>query len=265
MAPRSPCLPAYGLEDERGPTTDRCRCSEVDLLSLAHGPLQPSESRAQNVVPHRWWKRAFALCALIATFVSAGGSAGRAQGHDTVACEQAHTPQLSEAAAEARRYLAAGWLEVGQNLYVAYRMRSSAANPFDLTGSKNKGLNSKEVEDGYIWVAGLQCALTASGSEAVSVKFIAGAASFAEKNGSWTKPLRQQELTVINLTRRDARWVASEQRGDYSLLAAEDELRRPVSAEIPARNKRLGIPCAADQAWGGKRCVSAPRVEARRP
>jgi hypothetical protein len=73
---------------------------------------------------------------------------------------------------------------------------------------------------------------------------------------------RQDEIVV---TRRDAQWVASERRGDYSLLSAADELRRPNAAGVPPRNKRLGIPCEAKQAWNGKRCVRAQRTEAKQP
>lgn len=185
---------------------------------------------------------------------------------DARPCDQIKEPPLSDAIAEARRYLAERWLEIGDNLYIAYRMKSPAANPFDLTRPKEKektGSKVKDSEEGYIWIGNLQCVLASAQNNEVLVTFIAGAASFVEKKGAWTSPMRQRQLTQVALNKRDTTWFASEQRGDYSLLAAEDELRRPASAEIPPRNKRTSIPCDAHQAWNGKRCAAAKRTEAK--
>lgn len=175
-------------------------------------------------------------------------------------CSELREPPLSQAVAEARRYLAERWLEVGGNFYIAYRMRSPAANPFDLTRPKQEDRSkspAKESEEGYIWVGDLQCRLQSDRGEEVVISFIAGAAAFIEKKGAWTPPMRQRELTRIVLSRQGQQWIASERRDDYSLLAADDELRRPSPDEIPARSRKHRIPCAADQAWNGKRCAAA--------
>lgn len=212
-------------------------------------------------MPQVW--RSGSLGLLVAALAALGASAA-------TPCSQIQEPQLSEAVAEARRYLAERWLEVGNNLYIAYRMKSPAANPFDLTRPKEEkkgkaNANAKDSEEGYIWVGNLQCQLSGTQDDEVVVSFIAGAASFVEKKGAWTPPLRQRELTQIVVTKRNSQWVASERRGDYSLLAADDELRRPTATEIPSRNKRLGIPCEANQAWNGKRCVTTQRAGAKQP
>jgi hypothetical protein len=202
----------------------------------------------------RAW-RSGSLALLVAVVTTHGASA-----QDARPCDQIKEPPLSDAIVEARRYLAERWLVVGDNFYIAYRMKSPAANPFDLTRPKERektGAKTKDSEEGYIWVGNLQCVLAGAQDNEVLVSFVAGASSFVERQGAWTPPMRQRELTQIALTKRDTTWVASERRGDYSLLAAEDELRQPASAEIPPRNKHTGIPCDAQQVWNGKRCVAA--------
>lgn len=177
------------------------------------------------------------------------------------ACGRAAESILSEAVAEARRYVSERWLQIGENFYIAYRMRSPPANPFDLTRPREMPKEfgkpvGKESEEGYIWIGGLQCRVTGVEAEEIVVTFTAGAASFIEKKGTWTPPMRQRELTQIVVTRSGPHWIARERRSDYALLAADDELRRPLLEEIPLRSKRLGIPCDARQAWNGKRCTA---------
>ncbi len=207
--------------------------------------------------------RSGGLGLLVAVLAAPGASAQQA-----MPCGQIQEAPLSDAVAEARRTLAERWLDVGDNLYIAYRMKSPVANPFDLTRPKQKEKgksDDKDSEEGYIWVGNLQCQLSSTQGDEVVISFIAGAASFVEKKGAWTPPMRQRELTQIVVTKRDARWTASERRGDYSLLAADDDLRRPTAAEIPPRNKRLGIPCEANQAWKGGRCMTAQRSGTKQP
>jgi hypothetical protein len=48
--------------------------------------------------------------------------------------------------------------------------------------------------------------------------------------------LRQRQLTQIVVTKRGTQWVANERRGNYSLLAADDELRRDPAAQQTSRH-----------------------------
>jgi hypothetical protein len=177
-----------------------------------------------------------------------------------IPCDKAEAPLHAEAVAEARRYISTNWLEVGHNYYIGYRMKSPPANPFDLTTPKAPG--AKQVEEGYIWVAGLSCHLTASSDSEVVVALQAAAASFAEKGARWTPPLHDKQLTQLILTKREVQWAVRENRGEDSVLTVEDELRRPAAEELPPRNKKIGIPCAPEQVWERKRCVAAAKAKA---
>jgi hypothetical protein len=184
-----------------------------------------------------------------------------AQAQAPMPCDKAETPLHAEAVAEVRRYITAAWIEVGHNYYIGYRMKSPPANPFDLATPKESG--TKQVEEGYIWVAGLSCHLTAGSDSEVVVTLQAGAASFAEKGARWTPPLHDKQLTQLILIKREAQWAVRENRGENSVLTAEDELRRPAAEELPARNKKIGIPCAPEQVWERKRCVAAAKARAQ--
>lgn len=205
------------------------------------------------------WRSGIPCLLVVVSAVLAAAPTSRAQ--SAKPCSHVTEPLLSEAVAEARRYVAERWLQVGENFYVAYRMGSPPANPFDLTRPKEESkatgkAGDKESEEGYIWVGGLQCRVAGMQGEEIALSFTAGATSFIEKNGAWTPPIRQRELTKIVMTRSGTQWIAREERGDHSLLTADDELRRPAPEEVPLRSKRLGIPCDAHQAWNGKRCAA---------
>lgn len=180
-----------------------------------------------------------------------------------IACEKAEAPLHIGAVAEVRRHIALTWLEVGHNYYSGYRMKSPPANPFDLEKPKEPG--GKQVEEGYIWVAGLSCELTAANDGAIAITLRAGAMSFAEKGARWTPPLYDRQLTQFALTRRDTQWAVRETRGEEAVLTVEDELRRPLAEEIPSRNKRLGLPCTPEQVWERKRCVAQKKAKAPSP
>lgn len=175
-------------------------------------------------------------------------------------CDRVESPLQIEAVSEVRRHLAATWLEIGHNYYSGYRMKSPPANPFDLTAPKEAG--AKQVEEGFIWMAGLSCHLTAGNDTELIVTLKAGAASFAEKGARWTPPLYDRQLTQIVLAKRAAQWIVLENRGDDSLLTTEDELRRPTAEELPSRSKKLGLPCTLEQVWERKRCVARAKAKA---
>ena len=125
--------------------------------------------------------RSGGLGLLVAVLAAPGASAQQA-----MPCGQIQEAPLSDAVAEARRTLAERWLDVGDNLYIAYRMKSPVANPFDLTRPKQKEKgksDDKDSEEGYIWVGNLQCQLSSTQGDEVVISFIAGAASFVEKKG----------------------------------------------------------------------------------
>lgn len=196
--------------------------------------------------------------AIVATVVA------NAHAQSPIPCNKAEVPLHIEAVAEARRHMAAIWLDVGRNFYSGYRMKSPPANPFDLTTPK-ESIGVKQVEEGYIWVASLSCQLIAAGDAAVTITLQAGAASFAEKGARWTPPLYDRQLTQFILTKRDAQWAVRETRGEASVLTAEDELRRPAAEELPARNKKLGLPRTPEQIWERKRCIAAAKAKASPP
>lgn len=198
------------------------------------------------------------LHALAQALMALGAVAG-AHGQAPIPCDKAEAPLHVEAVAEVRRRMAATWLEIGRNYYSGYRMKSPLANPFDLTTPKGPG--TKQVEEGYIWVAGLGCHLTSSNDAEVTIVLQAGAASFAEKGARWTPPLRDRQLTQFTLTKRDTQWAVRETRGEDSVLTAEDELRRPTAEELPSRSKKLGLPCTSEQVWEGKRCVAQAKAK----
>jgi hypothetical protein len=187
--------------------------------------------------------------------------AASAHAQAPIPCDKAEAPLHIEAVAEARRHVAAIWLDVGRNFYSGYRMKSPPANPFDLTTPKESP-GAKQVEEGYIWVAGLSCQLIAAGDAAVAITLQAGAASFAEKGARWTPPLYDRQLTQFILTKRDAQWAVREARSEDSLLTSDDALRRPTVEEIPARSKKLGLPCTPEQIWERKRCIAAAKAKA---
>jgi hypothetical protein len=203
----------------------------------------------------RFHALAQALTVLAATAMMCAG----AQAQAPIPCDKVEAPLHVEAVAEVRRHMAATWLEVGHNYYSGYRMKSPPANPFDLARPKESG--GKQVEEGYIWVAGLSCELSATSDSAIAVTLRAGAMSFAEKGARWTQPLYDRQLTQFMLTRRDTQWTVRENRGEESVLTAEDELRRPTTEEIPSRNKKLGLPCTSDQVWERKRCVALTKAK----
>jgi len=157
--------------------------------------------------------------------------------------------------------MAATWLEIGRNYYSGYRMSSPPANPFDLATPKMEP-GVKQVEEGYIWVAGIACELTVAGDTEITVTLRAGATSFAETGARWTPPMHDRQLTRFTLTQRDARWAVREHRGDDSVLTAEDGLRRPTAEELPSRSKKLAIPCGPEQVWERKRCIGAAKARA---
>lgn len=201
---------------------------------------------------------AFAPSLMALAVMAAAAPGVRAQA--PIPCDKAEAPLHVEAVAEVRRYMAATWLEVGHNYYIGYRMKSPPANPFDLTTPKAPG--AKQVEEGYIWAAGLSCHLIAAGDAEITITLQAGAASFAEKGARWTPPLYDRKLTQFSLTKREAQWAAREHRGEDSVLTAEDELRRPAAEELPPRTKKIGIPCAPEQVWKRKRCIAAAKAKA---
>lgn len=202
--------------------------------------------------------RPFAHTIVVLSVMAAMAACAHAQ--TPVPCDKAEAPLQSGAIAEVRRYISTTWLEIGQNYYIGYRMKSPPANPFDLTTPKAPGI--KQVEEGYIWVAGLSCHLTASSDSEVVVTLQAGAASFAEKGARWTPPLHDKQLTQLILTKREAQWAVRENRGEDSVLTAEDELRRPAADELPPRNKKIGVPCTPEQVWERKRCIAAAKAKA---
>ncbi|MFM9848672.1 MAG: hypothetical protein ACKVP3_16090 [Hyphomicrobiaceae bacterium] len=198
---------------------------------------------------------------LLATVVTAlAVTAAYACAQAPVPCDKAEAPLHAEAVAEVRRQISTNWLDAGHNYYIGYRMKSPPANPFDLTTPKAPG--AKQVEEGYIWVAGLACHLTTISDTEITITLQAGAASFAEKGARWTPPLYDKQLTQFILTRRETQWAVRENRGEDSVLTAEDELRRPAAEELPPRNKKIGIPCAPEQVWERRRCVAAAKAKA---
>jgi hypothetical protein len=198
------------------------------------------------------------LC-LLACALAAAGPTVSAHAQATIPCEKAETPLHAEAVAEVRRRMAVAWLEIGHNYYSGYRMKSPPANPFDLTTPKTEP-DAKQVEEGYIWVAGVACELTATGDAEIKVILRAGATSFAEKGSRWTPPLYDRPLTQFVLVKRDAQWTVRETRGEESVLTADDELRRPTAEELPSRSKKLRLPCTPEQIWERKRCVARAKA-----
>jgi len=201
------------------------------------------------------------LANVVAALAVMAATAARAHAQTPVPCDKAEAPVHAEAVAEVRRYMSTNWLEIGHNYYIGYRMKSPPANPFDLTTPKAP-LGVKQVEEGYIWVAGLACHLTANNDTEIIITLHAGAASFAEKGARWTPPLHDKQLTQFILTKREAQWAVRENRGEDSVLTAEDELRRPAAEELPPRNKKIGIPCTPEQVWERRRCVAAAKAKA---
>ena len=121
---------------------------------------------------------------------------------------------------------------------------------------------AKLVEEGYIWVAGLACHLTTGNDTEIIITLQAGTASFAEKGARWTPPLYDRQLTQFILAKRETQWSLRENRGEDSILTADDELRCPAADELPPRNKKIGIPCTPAQVWERKRCVAAAKAKA---
>ena len=201
-----------------------------------------------------------AVAPLLMAFAMMAATAAGAHAQAPIPCDKVEAPLHVEAVAEVRRYLTATWLEVGHNYYIGYRMKSPVANPFDLTTPKEPG--AKQVEEGYIWVAGLSCHLTAGSDTEITITLQAGAASFAQKGARWTPPLHDKQLSQIILTKRETQWAGRENRGENSVLTAEDELRRPAAEELPPRNKKIGIPCAPEKVWERKRCIAAAKAKA---
>jgi hypothetical protein len=184
-----------------------------------------------------------------------------AQAQALIPCDKAEAPLHVEAVAEIRRRMAAAWLEIGHSYYSGYRMKAPPANPFDLTMPKTEP-GAKQVEEGYIWVAGVACELTATGDTGITVILRAGATSFVEKGARWTPPLYDRPLTQFVLAKRDAQWSVREIRGEDSVLIADDELRRPTADELPPRSKKLGLPCTPEQVWERKRCIARAKAKA---
>jgi hypothetical protein len=199
------------------------------------------------------------LCLLVCALAAAGPTVP-AHAQATIPCEKAETSLHVEAVAEVRRRMSVAWLEIGQNYYSGYRMKSPPANPFDVTAPKAEP-GAKQVEEGYIWAAGIACELAATGDTEITVILRAGATSFAEKGARWTPPLYDRPLTQFVLARRDAQWAVRETRGEDSVLTADDELRRPAAEELPSRSKKLGLPCTPEQVWERKRCVARAKAK----
>jgi hypothetical protein len=210
-------------------------------------PIAPTSPRLQVLT--------YAITAVAAMAATAPGAHAQAP----TPCDKVESPLHVEAVAEVRRHLAATWLEIGNNYYSGYRMKSPPANPFDLTTPKETG--AKQVEEGFVWMAGLSCHLTTGNDTELIVTLKAGAASFAEKGARWTPPLYDRQLTQFILAKRAAQWIARENRGEDSLLTTEDELRRPTVEELPSRSKKLGLPCTLEQVWERKRCVARAKAK----
>ena len=148
---------------------------------------------------------------------------------------------------------------MGSHFYTAYDVKSAPPHPFDLEARKAAEAGSAPIK-GYLWASDLRCTIAGVETERrVELNFEAGALSFHENGTPWTKPFRAKLLFIV-VARGEKGWVASEQRGDYSVLMPELRLRKPMLEEIPPSNVQLRIPCKADQLWKGRRCVSAARV-----
>jgi hypothetical protein len=189
-----------------------------------------------------------AFLATVSGLPSAWTTASAAQ---RPACDSVKEPEIAEAVAEARTYLATAWLRIGENYYIAFSTKAAKANPFDLAARGTAAATST----GYIWIGGLTCSVVAGAHREPKVlRFGANAMSFSENGAAWTKPFAAPRLIEIKLARNGAGWTATEHRDEETVLLPDDQLRRPKPEEIPAPSTTLRIPCGENKRWAGRKC-----------
>lgn len=177
-------------------------------------------------------------------------------------CDKVSEPWLKAAVAEGQKLLSQSWLVVGSHYYAAYDVKTAPANPFDIEARKAAAAGAEQIR-GYLWASDLRCTIgNAEPDQRIELNFEAAALSFHENGLAWTKPFRAKLLLIV-VARVGSTWVASDERGEYSVLMPELKIRRPAPEEIPPTNAKLRIPCKAEQVWNGRRC--AADLSSRRP
>lgn len=153
------------------------------------------------------------------------------------------------------------WLSIGFDHYSTYELRPPPRNPFDVAAAKSA---SDPIVRGTVWVQGIACRATSMEDGRTTVfAYAADVLSFHE-GGAWSRPMRGGVLAVIAVSRTGERWHVQDVGTDIAVFIPGAHLAAPLAADIPAPDRKLGVPCAQGAAFVRGRCVPPPGGTAAR-
>ena len=176
-----------------------------------------------------------------------------ARAQATGPCDGVTSVREQAAVAVAANFVAKTWVENGPDWFAAYDSKSVPRNPFAVS----KDVSGGAAIHGYVWARDVTCTI-GSGPDAASVlmTYAAGAVRFKEGKASWSKPLKNSVLVVLELSDSNGNWTVADKSAERSVLMPENILRHPEPAELPKPNSWPDKRCPPPKSWLGKDCVA---------
>ena len=168
-------------------------------------------------------------------------------------CEGVTGVREQAARAAAASFVTKTWVDRGPDWIAAYDSKPVPRNPFAVSKDASGGA----ALHGYVWARDVTCRF-GSGPDTgnLMVTYAAGAVRFKEGKTSWSKPLKNSVLIVLELSETNGNWIVADKSAEQSVLMPENILRHPEPAELPKPNSWPDKRCLSPKSWLGKDCVA---------